>query len=246
MSGFANESGPGEAVPALVARLGLWASLCTAVITVVSFAVAIFTPPRSGPFCTGPCVVYPYTDTAAFFPRDYLWMFPALLMTPLFAIVCTCAECLSGADRKPLSRAAMAFATISAALITLDYFVQIEVMQPSLLKGETSGLALFSQYNPHGIFIALEDLGYLMMSAAFLFLGFSLGGSSRLERALRWLLMISGATGFATFAGMSFLFGNSMETRFELAIIAINWTVLPVAAVMLILLFRRTLRAATG
>jgi hypothetical protein len=25
-------------------------------------------------------------------------------------------------------------------------------------------MSLFSQYNPHGVFIALEDLGYLMMS----------------------------------------------------------------------------------
>jgi hypothetical protein len=33
-------------------------------------------------------------------------------------------------------------------------------MQPSLLKGETEGLTLFLQYNPDGIFIALEDLGY--------------------------------------------------------------------------------------
>ena len=88
----------------------------------------------------------------------------------------------------------------------------------------------------------MEDLGYLGMSAAFIFLGVSLTGKSGLERATRWLLAISGVLGFAAFIGMSVVFGNNLETRFELAIITIVWTVLPVAAVMLAILFRRSSR----
>ena len=44
-------------------------------------------------------------------------------------------------------------------------------MQPSILLGETEGFALLTQYNPHGVFIALEDLGYFLMGMAFVFLG---------------------------------------------------------------------------
>jgi hypothetical protein len=50
------------------------------------------------------------------------------------------------------------FATISCTLLVGDYFIQISVIQPSLLKGETDGIALLTQYNPHGIFIALEEV----------------------------------------------------------------------------------------
>jgi hypothetical protein len=224
------------------ARLGSWVALFTSVVTVVSFAIAIFTPPRSGPFCIGACVVYPYSDTAAFFPRDYLWIFPAILLTPLFVVVCACADAWVMPERRIFSRIAVAFAIVSAAIITLDYFIQIEVMQPMLLKGETDGLALFSQYNPHGIFIAMEDLGYLILSAAFFFLGAALAQGSRLESVLRWILMISGILAFVTFIGISLYFGSNLETRFELAIITISWTALAIASAILAILFSRPVR----
>ncbi len=228
------------------ARWGFWSSLLTAIVTVASFAIAIFTPPRSGPFCLGMCVGYPYTDTAPFFPRDYLWIFPALLLTPLLLIVCACAEILGRSDRMFLGRIALAFAIVCTAIITLDYFIQIEVIQPSLLRNEADGIGLISQYNPHGLFIALEDLGYLMMSAVFFFLGAFLSGQAGLERALRLLLLAGGVLGFATFIGMSLAFGNRLETRFELAIISINWAVLTATGIMLSILFRRSLRRAAG
>jgi hypothetical protein len=228
------------------ARWGFWSSLLTAIVTVVSFAIAIFTPPRSGPFCLGMCVGYPYTDTAPFFPRDYLWIFPALLLTPLLLIVCACAEILGRSDRMFLGRIALAFAIVCTAIITLDYFIQIEVIQPSLLRNEADGIGLISQYNPHGLFIALEDLGYLMMSAVFFFLGAFLSGQAGLERALRLLLLAGGVLGFVTFIGMSLAFGNGLETRFELAIISINWAVLTATGIMLCILFRRYLRGAAG
>jgi hypothetical protein len=32
------------------------------------------------------------------------------------------------------------------------------------MHGETEGITLLTQYNAHGIFIVLEELGYLLMS----------------------------------------------------------------------------------
>jgi len=45
----------------------------------------------------------------------------------------------------------------------------LTVVQTCLPKGEVDGLSLWSQYNPHGLFIGLEDAGYLSMGVAFLF-----------------------------------------------------------------------------
>lgn len=59
------------------------------------------------------------------------------------------------------------FYAVSAAVLSLNYFIQLTVIQPGLQKGEEAFLSLLSLYNPHGIFIALEDLGYLMMSVSF-------------------------------------------------------------------------------
>jgi hypothetical protein len=40
----------------------------------------------------------------------------------------------------------------------------------SLMNGQAQGIALLTQYNPYGVFIVLEELGYLLMSLSFLFL----------------------------------------------------------------------------
>ena len=242
MSSFVQKTQSVDQTRLTAARLGRWVALLTAAVTIISFAIAIFTPPRSGPFCLGACVVYPYSNTAAFFPRDYLWIFPAILLTPLFVVVCACTDACVLPERRVFSHIAVAFAAVSAAIITLDYFIQIQVMQPIVLKGETDGLALFTQYNPHGIFIAMEDLGYLILSAAFFFLGASLAQGSRLESVLRWILMVSAILAFVTFIGMSVYFGNNLETRFELAIITISWTALTTATVMLSVVFSRSVR----
>jgi len=220
-------------------RLGFWSAVLLTGFAVVAFAAAIATPPRSGPFCTKACITYPYANAAAFFPRDYLWMVPAIFMMLLFVILTACIHDCADDDKKVFSRVGLSFAIVSAAVITLDYFIQLTVMQPGLLKGEMEGLALFSQYNPHGIFIALEDLGYLMMSLAFLFISVVFARGERLEHALRWLFVISSLVAFAAFIGLTLVYGNGLEYRFEVAIITINWITLIVSGVLLSSLFQR-------
>jgi hypothetical protein len=62
-------------------------AVLTAVMAAVSLGMAITTLPRSGPYCQNGCVGYPYTDVAAFVPRDYLWMYPAVLLTLLTMVL---------------------------------------------------------------------------------------------------------------------------------------------------------------
>jgi hypothetical protein len=124
----------------------------------------------------------------------------------------------------------------------MDYFIQLTVIQPSLIKGETEGLALFSQYNPHGIFIALEDLGYLMMSLAFLFAGASFAKDERLERAMRWLFILSSLISIGAFIVLTLIYGQNLEYRFEVTIITINWIALILAGIMLSVFFKHATR----
>src|SRR5688572_12928558 len=70
--------------PGADSTFGFWAALGTGVTTLVTFAIAISMPPLSGPLCKEGCFSYPYLDIAARFPRDYFWMFPALLATLLY------------------------------------------------------------------------------------------------------------------------------------------------------------------
>jgi hypothetical protein len=222
-----------------VHRLGFWSAVLTAVFAAVAFAAAITTPPRSGPFCTSACVTYPYANTAAFFPGDYLWMVPAIFMMLFFVVLMACIHEIAPDDKKVFSRVGFSFALVSAALIIMDYFIQLTVMQPSLIKGEMDGLALFSQYNPHGIFIAFEDLGYLTMSLALLFAAAVFVRGERLERSIQRIFIISPLLVFAAFVGLSLIYGNDLEYRFEVTAITITWFTLILSGVLLGIRFKR-------
>ena len=77
----------------------------------------------------------------------------------------------------------LGLAVASMAVIAIDYFIQLRVVQPSLLNGESEGLAIMSQYNPHGVFIALEELGFLLAGLAFCFLALALGRTGLAEHS---------------------------------------------------------------
>ncbi len=229
-----------------VSRLGFWSAILTALVTLASFAISINTPPLSGPGCTSGCFTYPYHDAASMVPHDYIWMYPATLIAPLFVVLVVCIHRYAPREKRMYGQIAMCFAVAYAVIITINYYIQIAAMQPSLVKGETEGLALFSQYNPHGVFIALEELGYLMMSLAFLFAAPALAGSTRLEKAVRWLFTISAGLGFAAYVVMSRMYGYDLEYRFEIVIISITWLTLIAGGAMLAVVFRRAGRPAAG
>jgi hypothetical protein len=224
----------------LASRLGDWTALSTTVVGVATLAVAITTPARSGPYCRSACISYPYTDVAAFVPRDYLWMYPAALLAVLFVTLTACFHQQASPTSTVAARIALSLAVIAAAAIVIDYGVQLTVLQPSLLKGETEGLSPFSQYNPHGVFIALENVGYLATGVAFLFASAVFAGGSRLERGIRWLFLGGGTLTLAAAVLLSVRYGADLDSRFEVASLSIDWVVLIVGGILLSIFFRRS------
>jgi hypothetical protein len=224
----------------LADRSGFWAAILTALLAAVSFGVAATTPPRTGPFAApGSVLPYPYSAAAQFVPRDFVWMYLALLMMLAFLVLAACVREHAVDDRKVFGTIGLCFAVVSFAVIALDYFIQLRTVQPALLRGELDGLAIISQYNPHGVFIALEELGFLVMGLSFAFLAFALG-SSRFERVTRWVYLVSSALMVAAFVGMSWYFGFGLEYRFEVTAISIGWLTLMISGVLLAFVFRRS------
>ena len=223
-------------------RMGFWFAILMAAVTFTALALAVTTLPMSGPLCRSGCVSYPYEAVAAFVPHDYIWMYPAILMAPIFVMLMVCIHNYAPDDKKIFTQAGLAFAVIYAVLLSMNYIIQIEVMQPSILKGEMDGLALFSQYNPHGIFIALEDLGYLMMSLAFLCTAWIFARSDKLGRAIRNLLTISPLLAFAAYIALSVIYGKNIEYRFEVLIITLNCLTAIAMGILLAIYFKRASR----
>jgi hypothetical protein len=84
-------------------RLALWVAILTAIMTAVFLVMAITTLPRSGPYCQAGCVGYPYTNVAAYVPRDYLWLYPAILVALLSIVLVQCIHYQTEASRRVLA-----------------------------------------------------------------------------------------------------------------------------------------------
>jgi hypothetical protein len=237
-----NDSKPLNSEAHNATLLGFYAAILTSVVTLITFGIAFFTPPLSGPFCGVSCITYPFTDILSRFPRDYLWMYPAMFLSLVFLVLLACIHYFGSIETKVFSHLGLLFGLISSCILLLDYFVQVSVIQPSLVNGETEGITILSQYNPHGVFIVLEDIGYFMMSLALLCVSPVFSSKNRLEIATRWLFIIGFVLTIGSFVVVSIQYGIHREYRFEVIVISINWLVLIISGILLSLVFKRALK----
>ncbi|MEE4274319.1 MAG: hypothetical protein V2J16_00405 [Thermoleophilia bacterium] len=223
----------GEARVAPAGRFGSRVALIVTGLTVVSFALALTALPDKVP--------YPFTDAviAEQWPGDYLWIYPAMVLMLAFVALVAAVHEWAPADRKVWSLLALCVATVAAAVLLVDYYLQVTVMQVSLEKGQLDGWAMLTMYNPNGVFIALEELGYLLMSLVFLCLAPVYARKTRLERAIRWLFTLSVASSVVALVVVSAVRGIDRGDTFEIAVISIVWLTLIAAGPLLSLAFRR-------
>lgn len=220
-------------------RVGLYSAVLTAITTVGTFGLAITAIPNSGAGCTENCFEYPYTETLSQFPQDYLWMPPAMLLTVVYVILMVSIHTYAARHKKIYSQTGLSFALIAAGILLSVYFIQFSVVPVSLMNGETEGIALLTQYNPHGIFIVLEELGYLITGLSFLFMAPVFANQGRLESAVKWIFIAGFVLMIASLTVISVNHGLDREDRFEIAAISIDWLVLIINGVLLSIVFKR-------
>lgn len=213
-------------------KFGLNISIITTILTIVTFGIAVCTPPLSGPFCKENCFEYPFLDIASRFPRDYFWMYPAIVLSFSYLIMMMSIHHITSSDKKLYSSIAVAFSLMSSFILAVDYFIQVSVIQPSILAGETEGIALLTQFNPHGIFIVLEEIGFLLMSISFFSLIPVFSGKNTLEKSIKWTAIIGFATTILSLIAISFSYGINREYRFEVTVISIVWLELIVIGIL--------------
>lgn len=228
----------------IVARFGFWSALGAAVSTLITFGIAILTPPRSGQLCEDGCFSYPYLDVEARFPRDYLWMYAAIPATLLYVALMVGLHGRATPHRRLWAQLGLVLAIMAALTLIGDYFVQLAVIQPSLVAGEADGISLLSQYNPHGVFIALEELGYLLMSLSLACMAAAMSRATRLERTVRRLFSGGLVMNVAAFCWISARYGLGRGYLFEIVVISVDWLVLIGGAFVLTAVFRRDIVGA--
>lgn len=229
-----------ETPPASVHRVGFYSAFITVFFTLVTFGFAINAVPTSGANCLSGCFDYPYLDTIQQFPKDYIWMPLAILMMLSYVVLMVSIQAYASSEHKIYGQVGSAFAIMAALILIGDYFVQFSVVPISLMHGETEGITMLTQYNSHGPFIVLEDLGYILMALSFLSIAPIFDGKNRLEGAIRWILVISFFLAVLSLTIITLNFGLNRQDRFEVIIISIDWLVLVINGILWMVLFKRS------
>lgn len=224
--------------------VGFYSSIILTLVTIITFGLALTAVPISGANAPGGGIPYPYLDTLRQFPKDYLWMFTAILLILTYLVFMLSINSIAKDGSKIFAKISIAFAIIGAAILLTDYFIQIAVIPVSLTNNETEGIALITQYNPHGIFIALEELGYLMMTLSFLFIAPIFCGKDRLEFFIKWIFIVAFIFTLLSLIIISIQYGIDRKDRFEIIAVSISWLVLIINGVLVGILFKKRLKAA--
>ena len=177
-----------------VALLGLWAAVATTTLNLL-FTIGIVAIPAS-----------PWSDLKgyanAYRAVESLPAIPSLLLGPAVIVLMLSIHYHASQEQKILSLSASAFAVVYAALTGLNYFVQLTVVRQSLVAGQMDGLAPFIMANPQSVMLAIDTLGYFFLFLACLFAAPVFAGG-RLETAIRWLFLGSGALGLLGILGFA-------------------------------------------
>jgi prepilin signal peptidase PulO-like enzyme (type II secretory pathway) len=225
-----------------LARKGVFISYTVSIITLVTFGLAMMAVPPSGPFCEENCMEYPYLDSLGQYPRDYIWMYLALVQVVVFLVFMSIIHLSTKQERKVFSLPALLFATITSMLLLLTYYVQAVVVPQSLYYGETDGIALLTQYNGNGIFIAQEEIAYMLMSLSLFFASWVFSEGRRRDIYLRWLFRIPLIVNLFSLVFISVKFGFEKSYRFEIVTITSSWLILIIAGFSMAGWFRSEIR----
>jgi hypothetical protein len=222
----------------LLAKRGKFLSLLISNLTLVTFAVAMIAVPPCGPYCLENCIEYPYLDILDQFPRDYLWIWLALGQVSVFVVFLGFLHQSAGADRKVFSLPGLLFGAMASGILLMTYHVQAAVVPISLVKEEYDGLALLTMYNEHGIFIAREEIAYLLMAMSLFLFSWIFSDSGKRGVFLRWLFRVPLIVSVVSLIWISVEHGLDRSYRFEVVTISANWLVLIVAGYSLVGWFR--------
>lgn len=108
---------PTNAEAASARRVGRYAALLTALMTIITFALAIAAVPISGANCVDGCIEYPYLNTVAQFPKDYRWMPAAMILVLVFLTLMAAIHAAAPAHKKVFSQIGLSFAIVSAVVL---------------------------------------------------------------------------------------------------------------------------------
>lgn len=199
-----------------------YSSLILVIITITTFIFALRAVPISGAFSPTDPIQYPYLETKSQFPNDYIWMYIAIFMLISYLIYMISIEVLYKEKNPILVKSSVIFAKFSVLILITTYFLQAEVLPINIILEQYNGISLFTQYNPYGMFIASEVLGYFFMMISMVLIA-PIFKKTRSMKFIRIFIILSFISTVIIYILLSSIFGLYKMERFEVFIICITW-----------------------
>jgi hypothetical protein len=211
-------------------RTGYWAAILAAalglLVSLTTLLAAITAPPGG------------WNGTAAWAGNldllQFLPFVPSLLLAPVFLVLIVSLHYQAPALRKLWSHLAVAFATVYAALASINAWMQLTAVYRSAAHADIEALGMFSAANPSSFATAL------LLSSAFMGLAalcaIQVLGPGKLESWTRNLWLVAGLAGLLGTLGSGLAEPGLLLVGFWLP-----WTIaFPAGAITWAVLLRRT------
>jgi hypothetical protein len=138
---------------------------------------------------------------ANFEPQPMLaWIIPCLFIGPTVLILMCCLYFWTNKEKHLWSMLAVVFSIPTAAILSLNYYIQMTVVRYNLAIGQTDGLSLLLYANTYPFTIpgAMEAVGYGFMCLSFLFAS-QIFSKSKLQKWVQWMFIGIALTGSVIF-----------------------------------------------
>ncbi|GAB6273507.1 MAG: hypothetical protein STSR0004_03700 [Peptococcaceae bacterium] len=199
-----------------IIHVGFWSAVITAVFCILFSIAAVLT--EAGALAAPWDVVLPIA--------------PSLVLAPAFLVMLVCVNAIVPSEKKIWIQLGVAFAEVYVPLCSTAYIVELFVVEPRVMHGAASQVALLTLTRGDTILNAVDGIGYIFMCLATLFAAPAFVGG-RLQQWIRWLFLANGilaAPIFLTyFVNPSFIY------------VAAPWSVtISGSAILLAIFFRRS------
>ena len=216
------------------ARLGYWSALAYAALLValnISFAIMALHVPAAE---WEGMEAYARTHRViAFVPQAI-----GLVSLPALIVMLASIHLYANGFGRLWGLAGLAFGTAHAVLLGSLYFIQVGILLPALKQGDWQGLDQYAFANPRSIAWGLDHFAWSLLGVALLLMAWVFEGD-RLRRWIRWLFVLNGLANIS----LVFAFAFNIEAL-TLGVAFLSWVVaLPIATVLVALMFRNILRA---
>jgi hypothetical protein len=122
-------------------------------------------------------------------PFDVIVSLISLISAPAILAFFAVIFLVAAEERKTFGLLALAFSILFTAMTSINRFVHLAVVRPSLAAGVTEGLEWFTPYGVYSIMVGLEILGWsFFLGLAFLFAAFVFWGN-RDAKYLSWIFL---------------------------------------------------------